>query len=59
MGDRKAAYRILVEKPVGKTPLGRHGPRWEDNIKMDLQEVGRGTWNALIWFRIGKDGRYL
>jgi hypothetical protein len=59
MGDRKAAYRILVEKPVGKGPLGRLRPRWEDNIKMDLQEVGWGTWNGLIWFRIGIDGRYL
>jgi hypothetical protein len=33
-------YRILVEKPEGKSPLGRPRHRWEDNIKMDLQEVG-------------------
>jgi hypothetical protein len=42
MGDRKVAYRILVGKPVGKRLLGRPRPRWEDNIKMDLQEVGLG-----------------
>jgi hypothetical protein len=40
MGDRKGAYRILVGKPVGKRPLGRTRASWEDNIKMDLQEVG-------------------
>ena len=43
----------------GKRPLGRLRPRWEDNIKMDLQEVGWVTWNGLIWFGIGTDGRYL
>ena len=35
-------YRVLVEKPEGKRSLGRLRHRWEDNIKMDLQEVGRG-----------------
>ena len=35
-------HRVLVGKPVGKRPLGRPRRRWEDNIKMDLQEVGRG-----------------
>jgi hypothetical protein len=33
-------YRVLVGKPEGKRPLGRPRRRWEDNIKMDLQEVG-------------------
>jgi hypothetical protein len=36
-GERTVVYRVLVGKPEGKRPLGR---RWEDNIKMDLQEVG-------------------
>jgi len=35
-------YRVVVGKPEGKKPLGRPRRRWEDNIKMDLQEVGRG-----------------
>jgi hypothetical protein len=41
--------RVLVGKPEGKTPLGRPRHRWEDNIKMDLQEVGggRGVWMEL------------
>jgi hypothetical protein len=42
MDERRGAYRILVGKPEGRTPLGRPRRRWEDDIKMDLQEVGRG-----------------
>jgi len=42
MGESKDIYRVLVEKTEGKTPLGRPRHRWEDNIKMDLQEVGCG-----------------
>ena len=40
MGERRGVYRFLVGKPEGKRPLGRPRCRWEDNIKMDLQEVG-------------------
>ena len=39
-GDRRGIYRVLVGKPEGKRPLGRPRRRWEDNIKMDVQEVG-------------------
>ena len=39
MGERRGVYRVLVGKPEGKRPLGRPRCRWEDNIKMDLQEV--------------------
>ena len=42
MGEGRGVYRVLVGKPEGKRPLGRRRHRWEDNIKMDLQEVGRG-----------------
>ena len=41
-GERRGVYRILVGKPEGKRLLGRHRRRGEDNIKMDLQEVGCG-----------------
>jgi len=40
MGENRGVYRVLVGKPEGKRPLVRPGHRWEDNIKMDLQEVG-------------------
>jgi hypothetical protein len=40
MGDKRGAYRILVGRPEGKTPLERPKRRWEGNNKMDLQEVG-------------------
>jgi len=42
MGDRNVSNRVLVVKPEGKRPLGRPRPRWEDNIKMHLHEVGWG-----------------
>jgi hypothetical protein len=40
MGKRRGVYRVLVGKPEGMRPLGRHTHRWKDNIKMDLQDVG-------------------
>ena len=42
IGERRGVYRVLVGVPEGKRPLGRPRRRWEDNIKMDLQEVGCG-----------------
>jgi len=42
MGERRGMYSVLVRKPEGKGPMGRLRRRWEDNIKMDLQEVGCG-----------------
>ena len=45
-------YRVLVGKPVGKRPLGRPRRRWEDNIKMDLQEVGCG---GMDWITLAQD----
>ena len=41
--EMKGVYRALVGKPEGKRPLGRPSRRWDNNIKMDLQEVGRGV----------------
>jgi hypothetical protein len=43
VGERRGAYRILMRKPEGRRLLGRPGPRWEDNIKMNLREVGWGA----------------
>jgi hypothetical protein len=52
MGERRGVYRVLVGKPEGKRPLARPRRRWEDNIKMDLQEVGCG---GLDWIELAKD----
>ena len=42
MGERRGAYRVMVGKPEGRRPLGRHRRRWEDNVKVDLRKsVGR------------------
>jgi len=47
MGERRGVYRVLVGEPEGKRPLGRSRHRWEDNIKMDLQEVGCGGMDCI------------
>jgi len=47
------ACSILVGNPVGKSPLGRPGSRWEDNIRMDLAEV---RWEGVEWMRLAQDG---
>ena len=52
MVERKGVYRILVGKPEGKILLGRPKRRWEDNIKMDLQEVGCG---GMDWIDLAQD----
>ena len=52
MGERKGVYRVLVGKPEGKRPLGRPRLRWEDNIKVDLQEVGCG---GMDWIELAGD----
>jgi hypothetical protein len=54
MGEGKGAYRIFVGKPEGRRPLGRPRRRWEDNIRMDLREVG--VWTGWRWLRIGTGG---
>jgi hypothetical protein len=49
----------LVGRPEGRRPVGRHRRRWEDNIKVDLQEVWWGAWTGLSLFRIGTGGGLL
>jgi hypothetical protein len=52
MGERRGVYRVLVGKLDGKRPLGSPRRRWEDNIKMDLQEVGCG---GMDWTQLAQD----
>ena len=52
MGEKRDVYRVSVGKPEGKKPLGRPRRRWEDNIKMDLQEVGCG---GMDWIDLAQD----
>ena len=52
MEEGRGVYKVLVGKPEGKRPLGRPRCRWEDNIKMDLEEVGRGCWD---WMELAED----
>jgi hypothetical protein len=55
MEEERGVHRVLMAKPKGKRPLPRPRRRWEDNIKMDLQEVGgaRGDWMELAQDRDG------
>ena len=52
MGEGRGVYRILVGKPGGKRPLERPRRRWQDNIKMDLQQVGCG---GMDWIELAQD----
>jgi hypothetical protein len=52
MGERRGVHRVLVGKPEGKRPLQRLRHRWEDNIKIDLQEVGCV---GMDWFELAQD----
>jgi hypothetical protein len=52
MGEERGVYRDLVRKPEGKRPLGRLRCRWEDNIRMDLQELGCGV---MDWIGMAQD----
>ena len=52
MGDGIGVYRVLVGKPEGRRPLGRPRHRWEDNIRMDLREVGCG---CVDWMELAQD----
>jgi hypothetical protein len=50
--EGRGAYRILVGRPEGRRPLGRPRRRWEDNIKMDIREVG---WEVMNWIELAQD----
>ena len=59
MGEGRGVNRVLVGKPERKRPLGRPRRRWEDNIKIYLQEVGRGCGDLWSWLRIGTGGGHM
>jgi hypothetical protein len=52
MGEERGVHRVLMGKPEGKRPMGRPRCRWEDNITMDLQEVGGGCGD---WMELAQD----
>jgi hypothetical protein len=52
MGEERGAYRILVGRPEGRRPLGRPRRRWEDDIGMDIREVG---WGGMNWIELAQD----
>jgi hypothetical protein len=52
MGEGRGVYRILVGRPEGKRPLGRPRRKWEDNIKIDLREIGIDGAN---WIQLAQD----
>jgi hypothetical protein len=52
MGEGTSVYRVLVRRPKGKIPLERSRRRWEDNIKMDLREIGIDGAN---WIQLAQD----
>jgi hypothetical protein len=58
-GEETGVHRVLVGKPEGKRPLARPRLRWENNIMMDLQEVGCGVRTGLGWLRIETVGGQL
>jgi hypothetical protein len=56
-GIDECAYNNLVGKPEGDRPLGRPRRRWEENIRMDLREIGwKALWAEIIWLTIGTGG---
>jgi hypothetical protein len=59
MGEKRGIYRVLVGKPEGKRLLGRPRRRWEDNIKMDIQEVDVAVWTGSSCLRIGTGDEHL
>jgi hypothetical protein len=51
-GEKRNAYRLLVGKPEGKRPLGRPRHRWEDNVRINLREIG---WAGMDWIDLAQD----
>jgi hypothetical protein len=58
-GERRGAYRVLMGKREGRSPLERPRHKWEDYVKMDLREIGWRASTGSIWLRIGTGGGVL
>jgi hypothetical protein len=58
-GRGEKRVQSLVRKPEGKRPLGRPRRRWDDGIRMDLEEIGWGVWSGFTWLSIGTVGGLL
>jgi hypothetical protein len=59
MGEERKVYKVLVGKPEGKRPLGRPRRKWEDEIRMDLREIGLRVWIGFDWLRTETSGGIL
>jgi hypothetical protein len=59
IGEERKVYKVLVGNRKGKRSLGRLRHRWEDEIRMDLREIGCGAWSGSSWVRIGTNGGLL
>jgi hypothetical protein len=59
MGEGSGVYGVLVGRPVGERPLGRPRHRWENNIKIDLREIGIDGETGVSWLGIGSSGGLL
>ena len=59
MEEGRSVFKILTSKSTGKRPLGRPRSRWQDSIRMDLEEIGINEGIGLIWLRIGIIGEPL
>jgi len=59
LGGRRGAYTVLVGRPEGKRPFGRPRHRWENIIKINLQELGWRAWTRLIWLNKRTGGKLL
>jgi hypothetical protein len=53
MGEKRNVFRVLMEKPEGKRPLGRPRRRWEGGIRLDLREIG---WGSVDWIQLAQAG---
>jgi len=59
MEEGRGVYRVLVGKSEGNRPFGTPRRRCENNIKLDLQELGRGAWRGSTWLRTGTSSGHL
>jgi hypothetical protein len=57
--EERSVYRVLVGRPEGKRPLGRHRRRWDDNIQVDFREMGSMGPTIFSWLRTESNGELL